>query len=209
MNWNCIHYYRYYTIVLFLFFLLQFLLQISSHSKVYLQSDGWYFVLIKRKSNHETRSMNIFEKKLVCSNILVLHFIRVQSHPQACRWQIKCNILIVPPPLFISHWEHTVREARSKWLHLIYASENISEKPFPQLSAWLSYFTAVHLYHQSWSSQSTVGKKVSVQICSKNTACKVLMRACKHVCSSASTPESTFCTTFSCCSFPKLNKKAT
>lgn len=55
----------------------------------------------------------------------------------------------------------TVREARSKWLHLIYASENISEKPLPKLSAWLSYFTAVHLYHQSWSSQSTVGKKKS------------------------------------------------
>ncbi len=137
--------------------------EISSHSKVfnpsvYLQSNG-YFVLIKCKSNLYTRSMNIFEKKLVSSDILVLRFLRVQSHPQACRWQIKCNILIVPPTLFISHWEHTVREARSKWLHLIYASENISEKPFPQLSAWLSYFTAVHLYHQSWSSQSTVGKK--------------------------------------------------
>lgn len=145
------------------------ILPIQRYSSIWLSPVNRIFCPYQKQTKQEiiyiTEAwINIFEKKLESSDIeLYLCIILwVQSHPQAYRWQIKCNILIVPPPLFISHWEHTVREARSKWLHLIYASENISEKPFPQFSAWLSYFSAVHLYHQSWSSQSTVGKKKSV-----------------------------------------------
>lgn len=83
-----------------------------------------YSVLVVEHSISMQRKRSWVADENVPSNALRVY----QMHK--CKWkdkqdrvlwetrQMKCNVLIVPPLLFISHWELTVRKARSKWLHL-------------------------------------------------------------------------------------------